>query len=65
MVDRDRKLESALLDDEPLGIIISRGSRAEEVPRFAAYVWGPVPSEGEGATPPSPAMTLGLAGTSG
>jgi hypothetical protein len=28
---------------EPLGIVISRGSRAEEAPRFAAYVWGPAP----------------------
>lgn len=28
---------------EPLGIIISRGSREEHPPRFAAYVWGPAP----------------------
>jgi len=28
---------------EPMGIVISRGSRAEDAPRFAAYVWGPVP----------------------
>ena len=28
---------------EPLGIVISSGSRDEESPRFAAYVWGPVP----------------------
>jgi hypothetical protein len=28
---------------EALGIIISRGSRAEAVPRFSAYVWGPAP----------------------
>jgi hypothetical protein len=28
---------------EPLGIVISQGSRAEEAPRFAAYVWGPAP----------------------
>jgi hypothetical protein len=28
---------------EPLGIVISQGSRAEETPRFAAYVWGPAP----------------------
>lgn len=33
------------LQDEPIGIIISRGSRAEEAPRFSAYVWGPVPDE--------------------
>ncbi len=28
---------------EPLGIIISRGSREDLPPRFAAYVWGPGP----------------------
>lgn len=28
---------------EPLGIVISRGTRTEATPRFAAYVWGPVP----------------------
>ena len=26
-------------DEEPMGIVISRGSRAEIPPRFAAYVW--------------------------
>ena len=30
-------------EQEPVGIVISRGSRAEETPRFTAYVWGPVP----------------------
>lgn len=28
---------------EPLGIVISQGSRTEETPRFVAYVWGPAP----------------------
>ena len=28
---------------EPLGIVISQGSRVEQTPRFAAYVWGPAP----------------------
>ena len=28
---------------EPMGIVISRGSREEEAPRFSAYVWGPAP----------------------
>lgn len=27
-------------DEEPIGIVISRGSRDEVAPRFAAYVWG-------------------------
>jgi hypothetical protein len=31
--------------DEPIGIIISNGSRAEAEPRFSAYVWGPAPEE--------------------
>ncbi len=30
-------------EQEPIGIIISRGSRTEDPPRFSAYVWGPVP----------------------
>lgn len=33
--------------DEPIGIIISRGSRQETPPRLSAYVWGPVPDEPE------------------
>ena len=28
---------------EPVGIVISNGARHEDTPRFAAYVWGPVP----------------------
>jgi hypothetical protein len=33
---------------EPLGIVISQGSRAEQEPRFLAYVWGPAPeTDGE------------------
>lgn len=28
---------------EPVGIVISSGSRREDTPWFAAYVWGPVP----------------------
>ncbi len=28
---------------EPVGIVISRGSRAEPAPKFSAYIWGPVP----------------------
>lgn len=29
-------------DEEPIGIVISRGSRAESAPRFSAYVWSQV-----------------------
>jgi hypothetical protein len=31
------------VNDEPLGIVISRGSREEPPPAFSAYVWGPAP----------------------
>ena len=37
-IDRDQQ------DQEPIGIVISRGTRAEDVPRFWAYVWGPAPA---------------------
>ncbi|HVF39645.1 MAG TPA: hypothetical protein VM939_07060 [Gemmatimonadaceae bacterium] len=30
---------------EPLGIIISRGDRSEQPPVFAAYIWGPAPEQ--------------------
>ena len=32
-------------EQEPLGIVISRGSRTEDVPRFSAYVWSDVPEQ--------------------
>ncbi len=35
--------------DEPLGIIISRGSREEPTPVFSTYIWGPAPEIGDGA----------------
>jgi hypothetical protein len=35
--------------DEPVGIIISRGSREEVSPRVSAYIWGPVPADDESA----------------
>lgn len=42
MVERATQAE---LEQEPVGIIISRGTRDEATPRFSAYVWGPVPEE--------------------
>lgn len=33
------------LEEEPIGIVISRGSRAEAAPRFSAFMWSPVPEE--------------------
>ena len=35
---------------EPIGIVISSGSRTEPTPRVAEYVWGPVPDERPEAT---------------
>jgi hypothetical protein len=49
------RITNAQQDEEPIGIIISSGSRAEAEPRFSAYVWGPVPDE--------PEMELVLAGS--
>jgi hypothetical protein len=36
-----------VLEEEPVGIVISRGSRAEPLPRVLAYIWGPVPDGDE------------------
>lgn len=38
-----KKIREVSDTDEPLGIIISRGDRAEQRPVFAAYIWGPAP----------------------
>ena len=40
MIKRVRKHE---MPEGPLGIIISGGDNSEPEPRFAAFVWGPVP----------------------
>lgn len=32
-------------DDEPVGIVISRGWEPETTPRFSAYVWAPGPDD--------------------
>jgi len=34
-------------EQEPIGIVISRGSRQEDAPRVFAYVWGPAPEPNE------------------
>jgi hypothetical protein len=34
-------------EQEPIGIVISRGSRQEDLPRVFAYVWGPAPETSE------------------
>ena len=32
-----------VIEQDPVGIVISRGSRLEQTPRVVAYVWGPAP----------------------
>ncbi len=34
-------------DQEPIGIVISRGPQREQVPMFFAYVWAPDPEAPE------------------
>lgn len=46
----ERAMQSELMEQEPVGIVISRGSRDEATPRFSAYVWGPIPEEIEPAS---------------
>jgi hypothetical protein len=41
-------------EQEPLGIVISRGPRGEQPPRFSAYVWSDAPElPAEPATAPA------------
>ena len=42
-----KEIRQPTVVDEPVGIIISRGTREEISPRVTAYIWGPVPVEGE------------------
>jgi hypothetical protein len=37
------ELRQSIDEQEPVGIVISSGTRVEHNPRFTAYVWGPVP----------------------
>lgn len=30
-------------EQEPIGIVISRGTRSEQAPMVSEYVWGPAP----------------------
>lgn len=38
--------------DEPVGIVISGGSRAEPVPAFTMYLWQPAPDGADGGSEP-------------
>jgi hypothetical protein len=43
---REPQVARAIRDErEAIGIIISRGTREEPIPRFSLYVWGPAPKQ--------------------
>jgi hypothetical protein len=44
--------KKAVAEQEPMGIVISRGSRLEHVPTFSAYIWAPDPEEKENEIEP-------------
>ena len=37
--------KAAVIGDEPIGIVISRGADREKPPVFSAYVWAPAPDK--------------------
>ena len=39
------KKSMQVMDDEPVGIVISRGYEPETTPRFSAYVWAYGPDD--------------------
>ena len=45
-----RKAAELKEESEPMGIVISRGSREEPTPAFFAYIWGPAPDADEKST---------------
>ena len=47
MGKRMDRINSVELEQEPIGIVISAGSRAEATPRVWAYMWEPAPEETE------------------
>ncbi len=46
---------SSVSEQEPIGIVISRGTRQEAVPMFFAYVWAPAPEDTDSLEVPSAA----------
>ena len=40
-----RKSSKKPVTGEPIGIVISEGTRDEVPPRFLAYIWGPAPED--------------------
>jgi hypothetical protein len=45
--------QKPIADQEPMGIVISRGPRNEKAPTFSAYMWAPDPeADDKGMTEP-------------
>jgi hypothetical protein len=40
-----KRKQTAMIGDEPIGIVISRGADREKPPVFSAYVWAPAPEK--------------------
>jgi hypothetical protein len=40
-----KQIRQTIEVQEPIGIVIANGERREVAPRFAAYVWGPAPTD--------------------
>ena len=44
-----KRAANTVIEQEPIGIVISRGTRHEDVPVVWAYVWGPAPEPTDSA----------------
>ena len=44
--------KKAAPEQEPMGIVISRGPHLEHAPTFSAYIWAPDPEEKEAEIEP-------------
>lgn len=42
-----KRKASATVDQEPMGIVISRGASHEDLPPVFTYVWGPAPQSAD------------------
>jgi hypothetical protein len=42
---------------EPIGIVIADGGYGDSLPRFSAFVWGPVPEDLDVVEPPKQLAT--------
>lgn len=51
---RIQNIFSPANEREPLGIVIADGGHGDALPRFSAFVWGPVPEDSELIGDPEP-----------